>query len=91
MNYKEIHKPEDHDWSGCLCTFRGLIEDRKPVIGEDGCIQKGNTKLSGIVVTQRYLGQMGDSLIPDFEIEVRGASGATLKIKLLDNKFQVVE
>lgn len=91
MNGQPIHKPEDHDWSGCLCTFRGLIVENKPVIGADGCIEKGDTKLSGIVIDQKYLGQVGSGLIPDFEINVRGASGAVLKIKLLDNRFQVVE
>jgi len=86
-----IRKPEDHDWRECVCTFHGKLVDGRPVLDKDGRIEKGDTKLSGVVVRQRYLGRRGEGLIPDFEIEVRGESGAVVKIGLLENNFQVVE
>jgi len=87
-----VKKPEDHDWRDCTCTFTGSISAGSPVIGADGRIEKGDIKLSGVVVDHRYLGRSQKyGMIPDFEIDVRGKSGAVLKIGLLDNNFQVIK
>jgi hypothetical protein len=95
MNTKTIRKPEDHDWTGCLCTFRGrLDESGRPAVGADGRVAPGETKIKGIVTGQTYLGRDNKWNIPDFEIEVKGTkegSRAVLKIGLMANSFQVVD
>lgn len=93
MKTKTIRKPEDHDWTGCLCTFRGQLgADSRPEVGADGRVVPGETKIKGIVAGQTYLGPSGKGQIPDFEIEVRGTKSETvLKIGLLANSFQVVD
>lgn len=93
MKTKTIRKPEDHDWTGCLCTFQGLLDaDGRPEVGPDGRVVPGETKIKGIVTGQTYQGPSGKGQIPDFEIEVRGTRSMTvLKIGLLANSFQVVD
>lgn len=87
---RQIGHPSEHDWTGQLCTFMAQIEDGRPVLTNDGRICPGTTKLSGTVTGQRYLGNQGIGLIPNFEISVRGSSGAVVKIGLLENNFQLI-
>lgn len=86
----EIRKPEDHDWTGEVCTFYALVRDGAPVVDvATGRISPGDVKARGTVLGQTYLGRVGDGMIPDFEIEVQCKSGA-YKIGLLDNRFTPV-
>lgn len=93
MKTKTIRKPEDHDWTGCLCTFRGRLgANGRPEVGQDGRVLPGETKIKGIVAGQAYLGPSGLGQIPDFEIEVQSTKNQNvLKIGLLANSFQVVD
>lgn len=93
MNTHPIRKPEDHDWTGCLCTFRARTgADGRLEVGPDGLVVPGELKIKGIVQSQKYLGRQGVGQIPDFEIEVKGTKSETiLKIGLLANSFQVVD
>lgn len=89
---KPIRKPEDHDWTGCRCTFTGELGPNGPVIGDNGRILPGDTKIKGKVTGQTYLGPSQKyNLIPDFELEVEGKSKAVMKIGLLDNNFQLTD
>ena len=70
-----------------------------PVIAEDpyadqpkkwiGCtaqfIHQGQS-LVGIVIAQRFTGRTGKGNIPDYALVVRGQSGKTLEISLVENK-----
>lgn len=92
MNTKPIRKPEDHDWTGCLCTFWGQLDESGcPLVGENGRAVRGDTKIKGTVVGQTYLGRDNKWNIPDFEIELKGKSKTVLKIGLMENGFQVVD
>jgi len=90
---KPIRKPEDHDWTGKLCTFMAKAKDGGglEIDAETGCVLAGELKVSGTVVGQEYRGLSGIGSIPDFTIEVEGSSGAVVKIGLLENNFQVVD
>lgn len=87
---KRIHRPEDQDWTGELCTFMASVNGDGPVIDEaTGRIRPGGVKAKGTVIGQKYLGRRGPGEIPDFEIEVQCKSGV-YKIGLLDNRFTPV-
>lgn len=87
---KPIRRPEDHDWTGRLCTFMAEMGEQGPEVDAAGLVRPGGTKLSGIVQGQSYRGPDPGG-IPDFTIEVRGGSGAVVEIGLLANNFQVVD
>ena len=80
----------NHNWRGQRCIFEAELVDGKPVTDEDGLVRPGQSKVSGIVADQRYIGRRGVGQIPDYQITVRGNSGTIIKIDLLDNNFQLL-
>jgi len=81
-----ITKPEEHDWTGRDFQFRGKMEGGRPVRDDRGFIEPGDTVMRGRVIKQRYVGR-DDAGIPEFELEIRSASGHLAWIRLVANRF----
>ena len=53
-------------------------------IGKQARFTHEGRNLSGTVIAQEYVGRRGPSLLPDYRITVKGASGAKLSVSLFD-------
>jgi hypothetical protein len=90
MIIEHIKTPSQENWRGCNCTFEVEIAGGEIAIDERGFAMPGTAKVSGIVIDQLYLGLSTAGQIPNFELKIRGSSGKTAKISLLENNFQLV-
>lgn len=47
-------------------------------------------RLRGIVCASRYVGRTARGAIPDYEVTIRGASGATVTVSLVESQLSPV-
>ena len=54
-------------------------------VGQFVSFDRDGKRLVGIVISQTFIGPTARGAIPDYELEVRGGSGAVLKISLVES------
>ena len=58
-------------------------------VGRAASFDHGGRRLVGIVETQRYTGRTVRGEIPDYDVTIRGASGAAVTVSLVESRLSV--